>query len=686
MMKPTPARLALFALLCTLGSSARLQAAPRLSHGARTRNLPDREFSCGTGAPFAPVSQPRLTYCGGRVLSQAQIVAVLWGPPDPLVPTPSCAAPTFQGCLDNYYRQLVASPQFDWIDEYQTTLPGADGTPGTQQHIGRPTYWGSVVITPANHSPVVGEVDTEAELVSQIQAGNLPAPDAADETIYEVHFPLGVDPSDACSIACGNFCAYHDSWRSNILNTNGLLAIIPSHMPPGYHGGRQCNLCGSRTDWFANLGDSISHETFETITDPDVGLVTSQGCAAPLGWYDEQGEDPLNVHGEIGDMCEGLPDGTSEVTGVSFPGTDGGSYTVQREWSNARDACIGSINDAFTIVAPAGPLLDAPGGDVTFLISTTAPLDAGPVPLKLTAHGLPATGVTARFSPTTIDASGTSTLTLSVAADARQTSFSFGVVGDSGDTLAETLLTVAPPDFSASTDRSSLALTAGGAGVTMRLSTAALSGAGRGFALSTSGAPGVLVSPAAGTLGAPLSITLSAAAGAPTVDGILSLNVTSAGLTHTLPLQLSLSGDDAALSATTIPVQSAQQGHTTQIALASSTKSGKPQTLFLSAINQPRGVTASFSPATILSGESATCALSVPDSQALGPVTITLIGVGPYAQASFNLPLNVVAASGCAEPGAPLFALLGLVALTASRRRGGGTSRSPSAAGRRASH
>jgi len=685
MMKPTPARLALFALLCTLGSSALLPAlaAPRLSHGARTRNLPDRDVSCGTGVPFAPVSQPRLTYCGGRVLSQAQIVAVLWGAPDPLVPTPSCSAPTFQACLDNYYRQLVASPQFDWIDEYQTTLPGADGTPGTQQHIGPPTYWGSVVITPANHNPVVGEVDTEAELVAQIQAGNLPAPDAADETIYEVHFPLGVDPSDTCSIACGNFCAYHDSWRSNILNTNGLLAIIPSHMPPGYPGGRQCNLCGSRADWFANLGSSISHETFEAITDPDVGLTASQGCVAPLGWYDEQGEDPLSVHGEIGDMCEGLPDGTSQVTAVSFPSTDGGSYTVQREWSNAHHACLGSINDAFTIVAPAGPLLDAPGGDVTFLITTTTPLDAGPVPLKLTAHGLPATGVTARFSPTTIDASATSTLTLSVAADAGQTAFSFGVVGDSGDTLAETMLVVAPPDFSASTDQSSLALTAGGAGVTMMLTTAALSGAGRGFSLSTLGAPGVLVSPAAGTLGAPLSIALSAAAGAPTVDGILSLNVTSAGLTHTIPLQLSLSGDDATLAA--VPVQSAQQGQTTQITVTSSTKRGKAQALFLSAINLPKGITASFSPPILTSGGSATCSLLVPASQALGPITITLIGKGPYATASSNLPVNVVAASGCAEPGAPLFALLGLVALTASRRRGRGTSRSPSAAGRRAS-
>src|SRR6202012_3409193 len=132
----------------------------------------------------------------------------------------------------------------------------------------------------------------------------------------------------------GNFCAYHDSWNSNdfgaLLGLTGsataLLAILPSHMPPGYDGGRDCALCGSRSDWFANLGGSISHETIESITDPDVGLVGAFECAPPLGWYDLQAFDEMSVHGEIGDMCEGLPDGTNSVTDVEFASEDGGVY------------------------------------------------------------------------------------------------------------------------------------------------------------------------------------------------------------------------------------------------------------------------------------------------------------------------------------------------------------------------
>ncbi len=226
-----------------------------------------------------PVVMPKLVYCGGPVLSQAQIVAVLWGPAEsPVPPSASCAG-AFKDCLTQWYTAFTQSPQFAWLDEYQTTVNAEDGSAGTGQHILPPTFYGVVQIAPHNTSAVVGELDVEEELVQQIQAGNLPAPGAAAETIYEVHFPLGVDPSDPDSQACSDFCAYHDSWVSNALGGNVILAILPSHMPPGYPGGRDCALCGEKSDWFANLGGSMSHESIEAITDP---LVGSAGAGAAL--------------------------------------------------------------------------------------------------------------------------------------------------------------------------------------------------------------------------------------------------------------------------------------------------------------------------------------------------------------------------------------------------------------------
>jgi hypothetical protein len=84
--------------------------------------------------------------------------------------------------------------------------------------------------------------------------------------------------------------------------------------------------CGSATADTPErvLQSYTSHELVETITDPDVALATTTG--PPVAWY-----DPTN--GEIADICQTLAEGT--VTG-----TDGVSYLVQQEWSNALNKCI----------------------------------------------------------------------------------------------------------------------------------------------------------------------------------------------------------------------------------------------------------------------------------------------------------------------------------------------------------
>ena len=102
----------------------------------------------------------------------------------------------------------------------------------------------------------------------------------------------------------------------------------------------------------------MSHETIESITDPDVGLAAGVvGCSSPVGWYDSNPSDAMSVHGEIGDMCEGLPDGLDSVTKVQFALADGGVFSVQREWSDQYSACLGAHGDAFSISGPEGTRL-----------------------------------------------------------------------------------------------------------------------------------------------------------------------------------------------------------------------------------------------------------------------------------------------------------------------------------------
>jgi hypothetical protein len=60
----------------------------------------------------------------------------------------------------------------------------------------------------------------------------------------------------------------------------------------------------------------LSHELFETFTDPDVGQ----------GWYDNN----VGVNGEIGDLCAFIP----QVTNL-----DGKRYMLQLEYSNKQHGC-----------------------------------------------------------------------------------------------------------------------------------------------------------------------------------------------------------------------------------------------------------------------------------------------------------------------------------------------------------
>ena len=623
---------------------------------------PDREAATTTVLSH-------LKYCGGRVLSQTKIVPVLWGPAQSPVPaSASCRGP-FKDCLDKWYADFVKSPQFGWLDEYQTTIHAPNGSPGTNQHIFAPTVVNTIQITPANMKSVVGEIEIENELVAQIQAHVLPPPDSAEETIYEVHFPLTVDPSDSGNDACGAFCAYHDSWVPRMLGQTTLIAIIPSHMPPGYSGGRNCGGCGESADWFANLGGSISHETIEAITDPDVGAASSGACASPYGWVDNSATDSLSYHGEIGDVCEGLPNVSlsEQVTEVTLPGSDSFQYTVQREWSNKFGGCIVDASEAFKVSVPDSPVILNVGTPVTVPVLVSLPSNGNAaIPVKLVALGL-ASGITATFSPNTINAGQSSMMTVTIATGSSTTGSTFGITAESGTEQAQTVVSLMAPEYSASLSTSSLALTAGGPAGTVVLSTMVFSGQPRAFTVKGTGVTGVSLAETGGTVGTDLTLHFTAAAGAPSSHSTLSVQVVSGGVTKSLPIQLTLTGDDATL---TVPATvQGNPGGSVSFTVTTTTKSGNPQTLALSAADLPDGATAVFSPASIASGQTAMCTVTLPATQPLLPVDIKVIGKGSISTYPAGIAITVVAApSGCAQTDALGFALLGLLAFVARKR------------------
>lgn len=89
---------------------------------------------------------------------------------------------------------------------------------------------------------------------------------------------------------------------------------------------------------------------------------------------------------------------------------------------------------------------------------------------------------------------------------------------------------------------------------------------------------------------------------------------------------------------------SAQPGSSTTATVQTTTTSGTPQSVALSATGAPNGVTVSFSPATVQSGQSSTMTVAVGSSVANGNYTITVRGTGSVAHtATYTLTVGTSA-------------------------------------------
>jgi hypothetical protein len=286
------------------------------------------------GLPPTPLPVPHLTYYGGRVVSNAQIVQVDWG------------AGPFQGFVSDgelgaFYAGITNSRFFDWLSEYDTaSLNGADGFVGSGQHIGRGTFGGTFTITPINTSTALTDEQIEAELAQQIANNHLPHPtlDAAGNpnTIYFLHFPQGTTEEIQGITSCSGFCAYHSTFALEAEDI--FYAVIPDTSP-----GSGCETCINNVTPLQNVTVIASHELVETVTDAEIGLhpstITFNDAGLPLlrpaAWYDDNIVDIFsNEGGEIGDICQ--------VLSYPHPITDsnGASWLVQRMWSNFAGECV----------------------------------------------------------------------------------------------------------------------------------------------------------------------------------------------------------------------------------------------------------------------------------------------------------------------------------------------------------
>jgi len=363
---------------------------------------------------FAAPAGAHLTYRGGPVISNVQVVQVLYGSGSYNGQVAGTSTPS----MGNFYSDLLGTSGYvSLMTQYNTPASG-----GTNQTIGNGTFGGLFQIVPAagNNGSTITDAQIQSEILAQITAGHLPAPvlDAQGNpnTLYMVFFPPGKTISQGGSSSCvaGGFCAYHGTTNSLINGQHVLYGVMPD-----MQAGSGCATgCGTSTT-FNNYTSVTSHELIEAVTDAFVGIATVIG--PPLAWYDA-------TNGEIGDICNGQQ--------ASFV-ANGTTYTVQLEFSNAANNCVnfpaGAPAPNFSLSASPSSLTVTQGTSGTSTVTVT-PSGGFTGSVSLSNSTLPA-GVTATFgtNPTT----GSSVVTFTASATATTGTSTVTITGTSG-TLTHT--------------------------------------------------------------------------------------------------------------------------------------------------------------------------------------------------------------------------------------------------------
>jgi hypothetical protein len=348
------------------------------------------------GLAPAPPPTPHVDYYGGPVVSNMEVVIVLWGTGTYLPQVTSSSTPS----MSSFYQQVLNSPYIDSLDYEYNTYVHHSMQGGTEQFIHYGAFLSKITITPSNSATNLSDSNIQIELINQIHAGHLPAPthDAAGDanTYYAVFFPPGItitDPNGKTSCAASNgFCSYHYTANGG----SGIFKFVYS-VQPDMQAGSGCagTACGPGTA-FQNYMSTASHEMAETITDPEIGFVTMN--APPLAWYDTN-------YGEVADYCTGQQ--------ASILGGDGQTYTVQKLWYNGVGCTTTIPVRDFTISLSSSYVTVPQGSATSATISTT---QVGPQGYLLFSTTGASGGLTVTPNPVAGLAGSGSTLMISAAA------------------------------------------------------------------------------------------------------------------------------------------------------------------------------------------------------------------------------------------------------------------------------
>ncbi|KAJ3028957.1 UNVERIFIED_CONTAM: hypothetical protein HDU68_000484 [Siphonaria sp. JEL0065] len=301
------------------------------------------------------VVSAHLTYFTGPVIANVKVIPIYYG------------AANYQTQLNAFYAGVTQSPWIDLLAQYG---------------VGRGTFGTPVSVT-ASKTTLDDVLDIQPFLINLVKAGTI-VPTA--NTYFPIHFAPNIYITMDGDGSCKVFCAYHGTIDISSLN-KGVKYLYYGVMPDqggGCNGG-----CGGNSQQVNNLFSVSSHELAEMLTDPAVGVATVYGY--PLSWYDK-------VYGEVADICN-AQQGTTK-------GGDGVTYVIQKNWSNADNACLANAITSSTTSTTTSTTTTTTTNKPTTTSTTTTILKPSTTSTTTTTTLKPTTSTT-----TTLSTASTTTTT-----------------------------------------------------------------------------------------------------------------------------------------------------------------------------------------------------------------------------------------------------------------------------------
>ncbi|HEY3127212.1 MAG TPA: hypothetical protein VGK07_09120, partial [Candidatus Limnocylindria bacterium] len=315
------------------------------------------------------------------------------------------------------------------------------------------------------------------------------------------------------------------------------------------------------------------------------------------------------------------------------------------------DFAISAIPSSQTVVQ---------GSSTTYTVTTQATSGA-PRPVSLSVSGLPA-GATGSFNPASVNAGGTSILTVSTTTATPAGTVGLVIAGSytSPPTTHSTAVSLTvvtapvPDDFAISASPAAQSIVQGSS-TSYTVSTQVASGTAQTVSLSVSGlAAGATASfnPTSVTAGGSSVLTVATTTTAAT--GTFTLSITGqypSGPTHSTAVSLTVTAsvpDDFAISATP-STQGVVQGSSTTYTVSTQVASGIAQSVSLSVSGLAAGATASFNPAAVTAGGGSVLTIATATTATTGTFTLSITGQYPSGtthSTSVSLAITPTSATG----------------------------------------